>query len=273
MSERKSAGSHERHLPEAFQGRLEPSYYCRAWNEKRQKYCRARAGSGTDHVGTGRCRHHKGNAPIKTGRYSSITRPRIRELLDEFDADPQPMNLEPEVKLLRALLTDWVERYDQLTDAVLAWHQSYGPAYEEAVKDWQKAYGAWRERMTDIYESGWQDTPEDELPQPPEPPDPLYHMNKPRQMLDITAAAGLVDKVGRMVERIEKIRSEGTITLETLDRVLEQLGVEVVKAAREEVADGASRAALLKAVERRWASIRVDTPARQGTQSRDRVVN
>ena len=46
-----------------------------------------------------------------------------------------------------------------------------------------------------------------------------------------------------MVERIEKIRSEGTITLETLDKVLERLGAELVIALREEVPDEDARTA------------------------------
>lgn len=227
--------------------------------------CRNKAGYKTDHVGQGRCHLHGGLNPIKHGRYSTITRPRIKELLEQFENDPAPMDLLPEVKLLRALLTDFVERYDEVTEAILAWHNSWGDRYREAV-------GVWREQMIRALESGgWQDTEADDLPDPPEP---LDYMTKPRQMLDITAAAGLVDKVGAMVDRIEKHKREGSITLETLDRVLEQLGVEVVHALTEEVPDAVARAAVLKNVERRWGSIRLDpATARAGPTSSNRALN
>src|SRR5690554_1667741 len=88
--------------------------------------CKKQAGWGTDHLGQGKCRLHGGATPVKHGRYSTITRPRIRELLDQFENDAEPLNLLPEVKLLRALLTDFVERYDEITEATLAWHNSWG---------------------------------------------------------------------------------------------------------------------------------------------------
>lgn len=50
----------DRVVPDTYVGKLEPNYYCRGWNAKRQKYCRQRAGQKTDHVGVGRCKHHGG---------------------------------------------------------------------------------------------------------------------------------------------------------------------------------------------------------------------
>lgn len=212
--------------------------------------CKQPAGWGTDHPGQGKCKLHGGKSLIKHGRYSTIQRPRIRELLEQHENDPEPMNLLPEVQLLRSLITDFVERYDEVTDAVLAWHNSWGEEYRKAVD-------RWREKMIRRLEAGgWQDVTPEELP---DPPDPLQYMNKPRQMLDITAAAGLVDKVGAMIDRIEKHKREGAITLDTLNRVLEQLGVEVVHAAQEVIRDAATRTALLHAIEHRWATIRLDT--------------
>lgn len=227
--------------------------------------CKNVAGYKTDHVGEGRCHLHGGAKPIKHGRYSSITRPRLRELLDQYENDPAPLDLLPEVKLLRALLTDFVERYDEITEATLAWHNSWGDKYREAVE-------IWRERMIRRLENGgWQDLEPTDLP---DPPDPFDFMTKPRQMLDITAAAGLVDKVGAMADRIERHKREGSITLETLDRVLEQLGMEVVHALQEEVKDGPTRTAVLANIERRWGSIRLDPiTARAGPATSQRPVN
>jgi hypothetical protein len=53
--------SMDKTIPTQFVGKLEPNYYCRGWNAKREKYCRHRAGHGTDHNGVGRCSFHGGN--------------------------------------------------------------------------------------------------------------------------------------------------------------------------------------------------------------------
>jgi hypothetical protein len=45
---------------EEFRGPLEPTETCNGWNSKRQKYCHARAGMGTDHPRVGRCKFHNG---------------------------------------------------------------------------------------------------------------------------------------------------------------------------------------------------------------------
>lgn len=84
--------------------------------------CKKQAGWGTDHVGEGRCRLHGGATPIKHGRYSKVSRPRIRELLVELDKDPDPLNLVPEAQLIRALAMDFAERYEDLVEALLAWN-------------------------------------------------------------------------------------------------------------------------------------------------------
>ena len=258
--------------------------------------CRRPAGWGTDHVGEGRCKLHGGLNPVKTGRYSRIKRARVRELIDEFKQDPQPLDLTDEVLLLRALLTDFVERYDEMSDGIHRWHASFQQDYLDARLRWlqdvqsqtipeihglHNAVLASIDLLVDLQgRDEALDTVIDQAlevlrgsitasrkkqNQLPRAPDPLEFVNKPRQLLDITAAAGLVDKVGRMVERIEKIRSEGTITLEALDKVLERLGAELVIALREEVPDEDARTQILRLVWDRWYSIRVDpTPPPRG---------
>jgi hypothetical protein len=88
--------------------------------------CRWPAGWGTDHLHEGRCSYHGGRNPIKHGRYSTITRPAIKQRLDAIDAaEPNPLDLIPELKFLRALVVDFIERYDAFTEALLAWHESF----------------------------------------------------------------------------------------------------------------------------------------------------
>lgn len=181
-------------------------------------FCTQPAGWGTDHPGQGKCKLHGGASPIKTGRYSSIKRDSLRERLDEFAADPDPLNLEPEVALLRAFTTDLIERWDEIygpDGALLAWHESFREASQTAAP-------------------------------------------KPRQLPDFSAITTVVDKVGGMVERIHKQRNTAAISLVTFNRVLEQLGAEVVYAVRDIGLDETSSTQLIEAVERRWNSIRLE---------------
>lgn len=73
--------------------------------------CQQRAGWGTDHVGQGRCKLHGGNAgrPIVHGRYSLKHRKALAEKaaqFEQFEGD-----LTAELQLLRALLQDFLDRY------------------------------------------------------------------------------------------------------------------------------------------------------------------
>lgn len=219
---------------------------CGAKAKTHDGYCGNPAGAGTDHPGQGRCKFHGGNAPVKHGRYSKISRPRIKDLMDAFENDPEPMNLMPEVTLLRSLLTDFIERHDEQQEALFAWRESYGKAFQRAYREWYAEMVQLAEEMT----------PPEQMPAPPEP---LDFQGRPTNVLDITAVSRLIDQVGSMVDRIEKHRTSSTITLATLDRVMEQVGVELVHALQEEVKDEATRTRILDTFERRWKDVRIST--------------
>ncbi len=87
--------------------------------------CTRPAGWGTTHPGEGSCKLHGGATPIKSGRYSVITRERVRELIAQFEEDENPLDMAPELNACRALYVDFIERYDEFTDAIIAWHASY----------------------------------------------------------------------------------------------------------------------------------------------------
>jgi hypothetical protein len=82
--------------------------------------------------------------------------------------------------------------------------------------------------------------------------------SKPRHLLDFSSVTSVIDRVGVMVDRIQKHKAEGTITLTTLNRVVEQLGEELVYAAHEVKLDAATSTKLFEAVERRWHSVRLE---------------
>ncbi|HSR53819.1 MAG TPA: hypothetical protein VLV83_23580 [Acidobacteriota bacterium] len=86
--------------------------------------CKKSAGWGTEHVGQGRCRLHGGSTPIKNGLYSTIKNERIRELMEEMKDAPWK-GLEEDVRLCRALIRDFVERYEEYMEALVAWHESF----------------------------------------------------------------------------------------------------------------------------------------------------
>ena len=87
--------------------------------------CTRPAGWGTDHAGEGRCKLHGGGTPITHGRYSTVKRERIRELIEQYEADPNPLDMGGELAACRALFQDFIERYDEYRMALVAWHASY----------------------------------------------------------------------------------------------------------------------------------------------------
>lgn len=106
--------------------------------------CTRPAGWGTNHPGEGRCRNHGGATPVKHGRYSTVKREDIRALIAQHEADPDPLNILPELAAARALFQDFIERYDAWREAILAWHASWGkedgPQKPREVLDLSDAY-------------------------------------------------------------------------------------------------------------------------------------
>ena len=242
------------------------------------KQCQRPAGWGTAHVGDGRCKLHGGNAgrPIKTGlrsRYAAIRRPRIKELIESFEKDPDPENLLPEVQLLRALILDYVERYDEQTEGLMAWHASFNPLFDKAFAEWQNEWSKWSfgyqswkdqwekyreevERVQHYYKGGWPEPPGIEVyDAPPEPPAPIDFQQKPREVPDILSVGKFITAIGGLVERIQKARTENVITLLALQEIMQQFGRQMYDGVTETISDDALRAAVLEAVEGRWSSI------------------
>jgi len=72
--------------------------------------CKRPAGWGTDHAGQGRCKLHAGvSATVTHGRYSKIKRPEIKAVIEQYQTDPDPLNLLPELAFLRSVLHNYVD--------------------------------------------------------------------------------------------------------------------------------------------------------------------
>ena len=91
---------------------------CGAKKHRSPKTCDLPAGWGTDHPGTGRCKLHGGNNPIKHGRYSTVLRGELGKHIIEHMDDPNPLDLAPEMAVLRGQLTLWLDRLGEFDNGV-----------------------------------------------------------------------------------------------------------------------------------------------------------
>ncbi len=220
---------------------------CQA-SKRKGGVCTRPAGWGTNHVGQGRCKLHGGNNVIKHGRYSIIRRESLRDLAGHFEADPDPLNLLPDLAQCRALYTDFVNRYDAWSEALLAWHDSY------KARDLPKRFAAFREALAskEVQRvlSGIQDL-ERCLDSPNE--------TRPTQVLDVADAYRILSEVTKIATRIEQNRASNAIARKDFFRILTEMGrsVEGVlrgleKAVGEEKVDEA-----LQKIRDQWASIKL----------------
>jgi hypothetical protein len=111
--------------------------------------CRLPAGWATDHVGFGRCKLHGGATPAKHGRYSKIPSKAVREILAELEqeSEEEQLNILPEAMMLRALAQDYIARFNETKDSLLAWNAE---EYAEATADRRKPRP---QRIPDLHEA------------------------------------------------------------------------------------------------------------------------
>jgi hypothetical protein len=199
-------------------------------------------GFKTDHPGEGRCYLHGGLTPIKHGRYSRIKRQAIRDLIAEFDADPDPLNILPELAAARALFVDFVERYDAWRAALIAWHRSdlgsNRPMRPDKVAALRTILKDWEAERADLAGEDADDLPQQErdlladardvldwLATPPE--------GKPHDVLDVADAHKLLSEVTKIVERHERIQASRAISAAVFIRVMNELGSVVERHVRD----------------------------------------
>lgn len=209
---------------------LQPYERCGAKLRGRRQSCRQVAGARTPHPGQGRCWLHGGLTPIRHGRYSKIKAARIGDLIEEHRADPDPLDVLPELAAARALLQDFIERYEVHTAALLAWHESYKATARpvsaqsaetfRAVLDEYEAMatesaGELTEKQADDLKAarefvGWLVQAADD--------------GKPRQILDLSDAVGHAEAITRMVKRVDDVRAGNAISRADLLRVMTEMG-------------------------------------------------
>ncbi len=166
---------------------------CGAKRRGKDERCGHAAGFRTDHPGAGRCYLHGGSTPVKHGLYADpeVHARRLRALVEKHAANPNPLDLLPELAQLRAFVEDLFDRWESIygpDGALLAWHESFLEG-EQA--------------------------------------------SKPRQVIDFSAVAGVIDKVGAMADRIVKHRTDAALSIDAVRRVIERYGAEVAAALQE----------------------------------------
>lgn len=217
-------------------------------------YCRKPLGAGTTHVGQGRCKLHGGASPIRHGRYSTIQRDSIRLLLEKHEADPDPLNILPELAAARAFFEDFVNRYDEWREAILSWWQSWSLSRRRWTTEEVEAF---RGLVDDCEDRG---RSEGDLTDRQESAIALARSflealsggdleSRPRQILDVSAAHTMLAEITKIVERIERIRSANAISRPDLLRVMAEMG-RVVEA---HVSDEQARNRITEG----WLAIRV----------------
>lgn len=78
--------------------------------------CKNPAGFKTDHPSEFKCFVHGGcskGRPIIHGRYAKVTSKQLHEKIKKHLEDPEPMNLLPELALLRSLLDNFIEQVEE----------------------------------------------------------------------------------------------------------------------------------------------------------------
>ncbi|MGH9761388.1 MAG: hypothetical protein ACREDR_20400 [Blastocatellia bacterium] len=247
----------------------QPAVLCGATTRQREN-CKLTAGWGTNHLGHGPCRFHDGDSqlaetvaaqapasniqdsepqePIESPATrtqpsnlqsvgSARTSPShpsspdnqhtpFQARIDKHRKNPRPLDLLDDLAILRAFVDDLIER----------WEVIYGP--QGALMTWYESF------------------PEDSKRRP---------KLTTRQLPDFTAVTALADRVGAMVDRIQKHNERRAITQEALDRFVDQMGVEVAAAIQEAGIDGETSSKLYESVERRWHSIKLE-PGQPGNK-------
>lgn len=105
-------------------GHIRPSPgKCNYPNADSTKFCRQNAGMGTPHVGTGYCVRHDKTAYDSVHRYRGLKNKTIRERMEKLDSQERDIfDIIPEIQLLRMLIIDFVDRFQQNQEAVHAWY-------------------------------------------------------------------------------------------------------------------------------------------------------
>lgn len=146
-----------------------------------------------------------GGAPITNGYGANVELDRLKDLLERCQNLPDPLSLYEDLALQRTLFLDFINRYAENQEALLAWHKSWQmhqsipencySELEELIDEFE-ARGTATDRQDELIAKG-----RDFLLKARD----LSRLSKPRQILDISDGIRQLDSIGKMVERIRKL--------------------------------------------------------------------
>lgn len=168
-----------------------------------------------------------GGRPATHGRYSRLKREALRSLIEEYEQDPDPLNILPELAAARALFQDFTDRYDEFTEAIVAWHQSYQAGNRPIDKYKVEAFIEVIDQYEEVIRS------EDDLTERQQKTLAIAREfvkaakqeagTKPIQILDISDAYRILREITAIAGRIEKVRAQNAIPRDDLYRVLKEM--------------------------------------------------
>lgn len=248
--------------------------YCGAKTRPSAKHpnCRQRAGHRTDHVGQGRCRLHGGMTPITTGRgsrnlrYKGIVRIALRDLIAEMEEDPDPLNIMSELAFARAVLIDFLNRYTEWREALLAWHADWSLEHLPISEENELAFiGFLTEFEVLTTDHGIELSPKqtEDLGKARNFVARLTQVRlrgkvKPKEVLDPSAAMAHIDTITKIAEREWKRRDANAISRTDLIRFTNQLGMSTERMVRRLIPDEVKATQALKELKQEWMTLAVN---------------
>lgn len=187
--------------------------------------CTHPAGLRTNHYGEGKCWLHGGASRVTHGRYSKINHARLRELIKKYEDDPDPLNIMPELAMVRALLTDFIERYQIITDALLGWWASWvgKPLSPDLVHSYTRVVDELEALLT---EQGRTDDINLAIDEARALIERLTQQQetRPKQIIDISDAYRMAAEVTKIWERMLKVQLNAAISRERLMQITQHMG-------------------------------------------------
>lgn len=243
------------------------------------KYCYARAGAGTSHLGIGRCRHHGGGNQRIENRYALLLNDSIGEKIAHFLNDPNPLDMQAELAAARALFQDYIQRHEQITSALLAWHASFdkrrrglhdSPLYNiqaimAALPDLRELpEDAAVDEVQELLESGVERARAQRMREAQIVGKDLaddLRVEKPMQILDVIHGARLLKIVNELVSSIIKHEREAYLSVFAVHALILAYAEETRKAVERYLNkqgvndDGEGVKKVLGDIERAWRSV------------------
>lgn len=210
--------SDDRTIPTVHQGKIPANYYCRGWSAKRKKYCKSRAGLGTAHPGMGRCNRHgghkiEGDHRIRGGGRSMLPSERVKELVKQHLADPKLFDVSRTLATAKALADEYIERYEEITPALLAW---YGATEPLGDADRLALLGCLDELEALLMEPTDTQTEQLAVARAAVAHLAADRVEKPRQVPDLSEAVRHADVISKIIHRVNLHQAQSAISYQRL---------------------------------------------------------